>query len=129
MLVERNGGVPDVGRGASLAPTAVVVGDVVIAEGCYLGHGVVIESGGPPVRLERDVVVMPNTVIRSLGGKARPAFPVHVGAGTLIGPAVRARWLSAWRKLLGGDRGDGLPRAQVGQRIATRRGLDRARTD
>ena len=86
MLVERSGAVPRVDPGASVAPTAVVVGDVAIAHGCYLGHGVVIETGGPPVRLERDVVVMANTVIRSLGGKGRPEFPIHVGARTLIGP-------------------------------------------
>ena len=64
----------------------MVVGDVAIAHGCYLGHGVVIETGGPPVRLERDVVVMANTVIRSLGGKGSLEFPIHVGARTLIGP-------------------------------------------
>ena len=81
MLVERSGAVPRVDPGASVAPTAVVVGDVAIAHGCYLGHGVVIETGGPPVRLERDVV-MANTVIRSLGGKGRPEFPIHVGART-----------------------------------------------
>lgn len=86
MLVERNGAVPQVDPGALVAPTAVVVGDVPIADGCYLGHGVVIESGGPPGRLEKDVVVMANTVIRSLGGKDRPAFPVQLGARTLIGP-------------------------------------------
>jgi carbonic anhydrase/acetyltransferase-like protein (isoleucine patch superfamily) len=86
MLVERNGVVPRVDAGASVAPTAIVVGDVAIADGCYLGHGVVIESGGPPVRLERDVVVMANTVVRSLGGNDRPAFPVRLGARTLIGP-------------------------------------------
>ena len=88
--------------GASVAPTAVVVGDVAIAHGCYLGHGVVIESGGPPVRLERDVVVMANTVIRSLGAKGRPEFPIHVGARTLIGPqcalaAADSRRTATWR--------------------------------
>jgi carbonic anhydrase/acetyltransferase-like protein (isoleucine patch superfamily) len=39
MLVERNGVVPQVDPGASVAPTAAVVGDVAIAAGCYLGHG------------------------------------------------------------------------------------------
>jgi carbonic anhydrase/acetyltransferase-like protein (isoleucine patch superfamily) len=86
MLVERNGAVPQVDPGASVAPTAVVVGDVAVGDGCYVGHGVVIESGGPPVRLEEDVVVMANTVIRSLGGRSRPGFSVHVGARTLVGP-------------------------------------------
>lgn len=86
MLVERNGAAPQVDPGASVAPTAVVVGDVAIARGCYLGHGVVIESGGPPVRVEPEVVVMANTVIRSVGGNDRPAYPVRLGARTLIGP-------------------------------------------
>lgn len=86
MLVERNGTVPEVDPRASVAPSAVVVGDVAIAEGCYVGHGVVLESGGPPVRLERDVAVMANTVVRSVGGGGRPAFPVRIGARTLVGP-------------------------------------------
>jgi carbonic anhydrase/acetyltransferase-like protein (isoleucine patch superfamily) len=59
---------------------------VAIAAGCYVGHGVVIESAGPPVRLETGVAVVPGTVIRSTGGDGRPAFGVHVGARTLIGP-------------------------------------------
>jgi carbonic anhydrase/acetyltransferase-like protein (isoleucine patch superfamily) len=86
VLVERNGAVPQVDLGARIAPTATVVGDVAIAAGCYVGHGVVIESAGPPVRLETGVAVVAGTVIRSTGGDGRPAFGVHVGARTLIGP-------------------------------------------
>lgn len=86
MLVERNGRRPEVDPAASITPTATLVGDVTVAAGCYLGHGVVVESGGPPVLLEPDVVVMQNTVIRSVGGARRPAFPVQIGARTLVGP-------------------------------------------
>jgi carbonic anhydrase/acetyltransferase-like protein (isoleucine patch superfamily) len=86
VLVERNGAVPQVDPDARIAPTATVVGDVAIAAGCYVGHGVVIESAGPPVRLETGVAVVAGTVIRSTGGDGRPAFGVHVGARTLIGP-------------------------------------------
>ena len=102
MLVERSGAVPRVDPGASVAPTAVVVGDVAIAHGCYLGHGVVIESGGPPVRLERDVVVMANTVIRSLGGKGRPESPSTSARARSSGrsarwPAADSRRTATWR--------------------------------
>jgi carbonic anhydrase/acetyltransferase-like protein (isoleucine patch superfamily) len=86
VLVERNGAVPQLDPGARIAPTATVVGDVAIAAGCYVGYGVVIESAGPPVRLETGVAVVAGTVIRSTGGDGRPAFGVHVGARTLIGP-------------------------------------------
>jgi hypothetical protein len=52
-----------------------VVGNLAIAAGRDVGHGAVIESGGPPVHLQREVVVMANSVIRSLGGGDRPALP------------------------------------------------------
>lgn len=86
MLVRRNDACPVVAASASVAPTAHVVGNVIIGEECVVDHGAVIVSSGPPVRLDAGAVVMPGAVIRSVGGTHRPAFPVTIGAESLIGP-------------------------------------------
>jgi carbonic anhydrase/acetyltransferase-like protein (isoleucine patch superfamily) len=49
-------------------------------------HGVVIESSGPLVELAAEVIVFAGSIIRSVGGSSRPAFPVRIGARTLVSP-------------------------------------------
>ena len=88
MLVSRNGVAPRVDPTARIAPTASVVGDVTIGEGCYVDYGVVIASSGPPVQLGNGVIVLANAVVRSVGGHGRPAFPVRIGDDTIIAPQV-----------------------------------------
>ncbi len=86
MLVARNGVRPEVSPDARVAPTATVVGNIVVGPGSYVDHGAVLESSGPPVVLEAEVAVMANAVVRSIGGTTRPEHPVEVGPRTLIGP-------------------------------------------
>jgi carbonic anhydrase/acetyltransferase-like protein (isoleucine patch superfamily) len=86
VLFSRNGLKPAVDATATVAPSASVVGNVTVGAGCYIGHGAVVESSGPPVELGSGVLLMANTVIRSTGGRHRPAFPVTVGANSLVGP-------------------------------------------
>jgi len=73
---------------ARIAPTASVVGNVVVGEGCVVDYGAVIASSGPPVTLADGVVVMANAIIRSVGGAHRPAFSTVVGPDSLIGPGA-----------------------------------------
>jgi carbonic anhydrase/acetyltransferase-like protein (isoleucine patch superfamily) len=86
VLFSRNGVKPAVDETATVAPSASVVGNVTIAAGCYVGHGALIESSGPIVELGPGVVVTANAVIRSTGGRHRPAFPVTIGTNTLVAP-------------------------------------------
>lgn len=86
-LFERDGRAPRIHPSATIAGTAVLVGDVTLAEGCHVGHGVVIESSGAPVVIGRESVVLANTVVRSVGGASRPAFAVTIGERTLVAPA------------------------------------------
>jgi carbonic anhydrase/acetyltransferase-like protein (isoleucine patch superfamily) len=86
MLFERNGERPRIDPGAAVAESASIVGDVAIGPGCYIDHNVVIESGGPPVTVENDVVVFAGGVVRSVGGGGRPGYPVSIGARTLVAP-------------------------------------------
>jgi carbonic anhydrase/acetyltransferase-like protein (isoleucine patch superfamily) len=86
MLFERNGVQPRVDAKASVAESASIVGDVTIGSRCYIDHNVVIESSGPPVEIDAEVVVFAGSVIRSVGGQARPGFSTHVGTRTLVAP-------------------------------------------
>jgi carbonic anhydrase/acetyltransferase-like protein (isoleucine patch superfamily) len=86
MLFERNGERPRIDPGAAVAESASIVGAVAIGPGCYIDHNVVIESSGPPVTLENDVVVFAWSVLRSVGGYSRPGYAVSVGARTLVAP-------------------------------------------
>jgi carbonic anhydrase/acetyltransferase-like protein (isoleucine patch superfamily) len=86
MFAQRNHARPAVAASAWVAPTAQLVGNVIVGERCVLDYGAVVVSSGPAVRLDEGVVVMAGAVIRSVGGAHRPAFPVHVGADSLVGP-------------------------------------------
>ncbi len=86
MLITRNGKSPQVHPSAHIAETAQIIGDVRIGERCYIDYGAVIESSGTPIEIEKEVLVLANAVIRSVGGVSRPAFGVHIGERTLISP-------------------------------------------
>jgi carbonic anhydrase/acetyltransferase-like protein (isoleucine patch superfamily) len=86
MLVERNGKAPRVDSTTRVADSARIVGNVTIGPRCYIDHQVVIESAGPPVHIGEGVIIFPGSVVRSVGGRSRPAFDVVVGDWTLIAP-------------------------------------------
>jgi carbonic anhydrase/acetyltransferase-like protein (isoleucine patch superfamily) len=86
VLVARNGQEPRVHPAATVSLSAQVIGNVEIAERCYVDAGAVVASSGPPVVLSSEVIVFAGAVIRSTGGESRPAFPVRVGARTLVSP-------------------------------------------
>lgn len=81
MQFEHLGAAPRIHSGAAVAVTAVISGDVTIAEGCQILHGAVITSEGGPVTLEKDTIVMENALIR-----ASATHPVHLGSHVLVGP-------------------------------------------
>jgi carbonic anhydrase/acetyltransferase-like protein (isoleucine patch superfamily) len=85
MLVTRSGNTPRIAGTATVAASAIIVGDVTV-RGCYVDHGVIIESSGPPITISHDVAIFAGAVLRSVGGESRPAFPLNVGDRTLIGP-------------------------------------------
>ena len=66
---------------ASVAPTAVVSGDVTIGAGCRILHGAVLTSEGGPIVLGSDCIVMENAVLR---GTER--HPLTIGSDVLVGP-------------------------------------------
>jgi carbonic anhydrase/acetyltransferase-like protein (isoleucine patch superfamily) len=86
MLYERNGHRPDIDPAASVAETAAIVGSVKVGRRCYIDHGVVIESSGPPIEIEDETIVLAGAVVRSVGGASRPGYSAHIGAHTLVSP-------------------------------------------
>ncbi len=83
MRYEHLGAAPSVHPSASVAPTAVLSGDVTVGAGCRILHGAVLTSEGGPLTLGEHVIVMENALVR-----ATAANPVHVGDHTLIGPTA-----------------------------------------
>jgi carbonic anhydrase/acetyltransferase-like protein (isoleucine patch superfamily) len=86
MFVTRDGHTPRAAPTARIAPSAQIIGNVEIGERCYVDYGVVIASSGAPIRLHDDVIVLANSVVRSVGGSHRPPFPVEIGPRSLISP-------------------------------------------
>jgi carbonic anhydrase/acetyltransferase-like protein (isoleucine patch superfamily) len=72
---------------ARLESSAVLAGDVTVGPRAYVGHGVVIESAGPPVEVGPEALVLAGAVVRSVGGRSRPASPVRIGERSLVSPA------------------------------------------
>lgn len=87
MLVRRNGQSPVVHPSAVVASSAQIIGNVSIGASCYIDYNAVIESSGAPIEIADHVMVLANTVIRSVGGAHRPAFAVRIADHTLIGPS------------------------------------------
>jgi gamma-carbonic anhydrase len=66
---------------ASVAPSAVVTGDVTIGAGSRVLHGAVLNGDAGPVTLGVDVLVMENAVLRG-----RADHPLRIGDAVLVGP-------------------------------------------
>ncbi|MDE2571257.1 MAG: gamma carbonic anhydrase family protein [bacterium] len=87
MIVESKGKTPRIHDSAYVAPTATLVGDVEIEEGCAVMHGAVLVAEGAPMRIGPNCVVMEQAVLRSSGGSVSQ-FPLTLGEACLVGPGA-----------------------------------------
>lgn len=87
MLITRNGQSPFIHPSAVVASSAQIIGNVSIGEGCYIDYNVVIESSGVPIEIADHVIVLANSVLRSVGGTNRPPFSLRIEDHTLISPS------------------------------------------
>jgi carbonic anhydrase/acetyltransferase-like protein (isoleucine patch superfamily) len=71
----------NIDRTASIAPTAVLVGDVSIGPGSRVLHGAVLNADRGRIILGKDVLIMENAVLRG-----RPDHPLVLGDAVLVGP-------------------------------------------
>lgn len=81
MLYEHRGKRPTIDASASIAPTAVLCGDVRVGSGCAVGFGAVLSAEDGSIALGEDCIVMENAVI-----KAGKRAPVRIGNHVLVGP-------------------------------------------
>lgn len=81
MLFEHQGRRPSLDPDTTVAPTAVLSGDVRVGPGSRILHGAVLTSEGGPVVLGSRCVVMENAVLR---GTKR--HPLEIGDDVLVGP-------------------------------------------
>lgn len=81
MLLEHRGRRPAVHESAYVAPSAVLCGAVVLAEGSRVLHGAVLTAEDGEVRLGENSVVMENALIRG-----RADHPALLGDAVLVGP-------------------------------------------
>jgi carbonic anhydrase/acetyltransferase-like protein (isoleucine patch superfamily) len=81
MLLEHRGRRPVVPESAYVAPSAVLCGAVVLADGSRVLHGAVLTAENGEVHVGRNSVVMENALVRG-----RADHPATIGDSVLIGP-------------------------------------------
>ncbi len=81
MLIEHQGKSPRIDSTATIAPNAVICGDVAIGAHSRVLFGAVLTAEGGPVEIGAHCIVMENAVIR---GTAR--HPARIGDHVLVGP-------------------------------------------
>ena len=81
MLMRHRDAEPSIDATASVAPSAVIVGNVRIAPGSRILHGAVITAEDGEVTIGEDTIVMEHALIRGRSG-----HPAHIGAAVMIGP-------------------------------------------
>ena len=81
MIVEHRSRRPRIDASATIAPGAVISGDVEIGAHTVVLAGAVVTAQGAPVRIGENCVLMEHTVIRGAG-----RYPCHLADHVLVGP-------------------------------------------
>lgn len=55
--------IPQIGSNSYVSETAVVVGDVIVGDGCYIGHGAILRGDYGTIRIGNGTAVEENAVI------------------------------------------------------------------
>ncbi len=80
-ILAYQGTLPTIDASAFIAPTATVIGDVVIGAGTSVWFNCVIRGDVEPIRIGADTNIQDGTIIHVTGGK----FSTHIGSGITIG--------------------------------------------
>ncbi len=68
MLFEFDGNKPCIGRGAYVSETAQVIGDVVIGDNCYVGHGAILRGDYGRIEIGSGTAVEEGVIIHAPPG-------------------------------------------------------------
>lgn len=71
---------PQIAESAYVAPSAAIVGEVKIADGCVVLHGAVITADGAAIDMGENCVIMEHAVVRAA------SKPVKIGKRSMVGP-------------------------------------------
>jgi len=80
MIIPFDGKHPRIGREVFIAPTAVLIGDVTIADGASIWYGAVLRGDTAPIVIGRDTSIQDNCTVHADHG-----FPTVVGAEVTVG--------------------------------------------
>lgn len=72
--------IPEIAEDAYIAPSAIIIGKVIIGSGCYIGHGSIIRGDYGTVIIEDGTAVEEGVIIH-----ARPADTTWIGKRVTIG--------------------------------------------
>lgn len=81
MRIEHRGRSPRIDPSATVAPGAIVSGDVVIEAGSRILHGAVLTGEDGSVRIGAETVVLEHAVVRGRAG-----HPAVIGSHVMVGP-------------------------------------------
>jgi carbonic anhydrase/acetyltransferase-like protein (isoleucine patch superfamily) len=80
MFYRFDGKQPAVGNGTYVSETAIVIGDVIIGNDCYIGHGVILRGDYGTIKIGNETAVEEGAVIH-----APPQDHCSIGNGVIIG--------------------------------------------
>ncbi|GAA1842889.1 gamma carbonic anhydrase family protein [Agromyces salentinus] len=81
MLVRHRGHEPRISPDATVAPGAVISGDVAVEGGARILHGVVLSAEDGQIRVGAETVILEHALVRGRAG-----HPAVIGARVMIGP-------------------------------------------
>ena len=81
MIIEHRGARPSISAGATVAASAVIIGDVTIDSGARILHGAVLTAEDGSIHIRHNTVVMEQSVIRGRAG-----HNVSIGSSVMVGP-------------------------------------------
>lgn len=85
MIIEYEGKRPQIAEGVFIAPTAVIIGDVIIEKGASIWYGVVLRGDSNQLFVGEGANVQDNSVIHT--SEANP--PTYIGPNVTIGHGVK----------------------------------------
>lgn len=80
MILEYKGKVPKIGKNVFIAPTAVIIGDVEIADGASIWYGTVLRGDMSSIRIGKNTNVQDNCTVHTDFGKS-----AIIGEGVTVG--------------------------------------------
>lgn len=85
-IISVRGKTPVIGSGCFIAPTATIIGDVTLGDGCSVWFGAVLRGDVAPIRLGNNVNVQDNAVIHGTLDKFSTTLGdnVSVGHGAIV---------------------------------------------